>query len=59
MPVVSGEGILDGFLEVIFLHLGSAIRTRWGVVVQFSDDFLEGISINNIHNLDIRVFNIE
>ena len=31
---------LRRFLEVIFLHWISAIRTRWGVVVQFSDDFL-------------------
>ena len=28
------------FLKVIFLHLTSAIRERWGVVVQFSDNFL-------------------
>ena len=50
---------LRRFLKVIFLHLTSAIRARWGVVVQFSDDFLVGISINNIHNLDIKVFDIE
>ena len=59
MPVVSGEGILDGFLEVIFLHLGSAIRTRWGVVVQFSDDFLMCILIDDIYNLYVWVFDIE
>ena len=47
------------FLEVIFLHLTSTFRTRWGLIIQFSDDFLVGISINNIHNLDIRVFDIE
>ena len=43
------------FLKVIFLHLTSAIRERWGVVVQFSDDFLMCIPIDDIHNLEIRV----
>ena len=43
------------FLKVIFLHLTSAIRTRWGVVVQFSDDFLMCTPIDDIHNLEIRV----
>ena len=36
------------FLKVIFLHLTSAIRVRWGVVVQFSDDFFVGIPIDGI-----------
>ena len=36
------------FLKVILLHLGSAIRTRWGVVVQFSDDFLVSILIDDV-----------
>ena len=31
---------LRKFLKVIFLHLLSAIRTRWSLIVQFSDDFL-------------------
>ena len=43
------------FLKVIFLHLTSAIRTRWGVVVQFSDNFLMCTPIDDIHNLEIRV----
>ena len=43
------------FLKVIFLHLTSAIRARWGVVVQFSDDFLMCTPIDDIHNLEIRV----
>ncbi|CRE76532.1 transposase [Streptococcus pneumoniae] len=30
------------FLKVIFLQLVSALRARWGVVVQFGDDFLGG-----------------
>ena len=46
------------FLEVIFLHLTSAIRTRWGIVIQFSDDFLVCIHIDDIHKLDIRGFDI-
>ena len=50
---------LRRFLKIIFLHLASAIRARWSLIIQFSDDFLVGISINNIHNLDIRVFDIE
>ena len=49
---------LRRFLKVIFLHLISAIRTSWSIVVQFSDDSFVGIPVNNIHNLDIRVFNV-
>ena len=49
---------LRRFLKVIFLHLASAIRTRWGIIIQFSDDFLVGIPIDDIYNLDIRVFNV-
>ena len=47
------------FLKVIFLHLTSAIRARWGVVVQFSDNFFVVIPIDDIYKLDIRVFDIE
>ena len=47
------------FLEVIFLHLTSAIRARWGVVVQFSDDFFVSIHIDDIYNFDVWVFDIE
>ncbi|COF00999.1 Uncharacterised protein [Streptococcus pneumoniae] len=47
------------FLKVIFLHLASAIRTRWGIIIQFSDDFLVCIHIDDIHKLDIRVFNVK
>ena len=36
------------FLEVIFLHLTSAIRARWVLIIQFSDDFLVTISIDDI-----------
>ena len=50
---------LRRFLKVIFLHLASTIRTRWGIVVQFSDDFLVCIPINDIYNLDIRIFYIK
>ena len=50
---------LRRFLKVIFLHLSSAIRTRRGIIVQFSDDFLVGIPINDIYNLDIWVFDIK
>ena len=39
------------FLKVIFLHLTSAIRARWGIVVQFSDNFLMCTPIDGIHNL--------
>ena len=28
------------FLKVIFLHLTSALGTRWSIIVQSSDDFL-------------------
>ena len=47
------------FLEVIFLHLTSTLRTRRSVVVQFSDDFLVCILIDDIYNLDIRIFDIK
>ncbi len=50
---------LRRFLEVIFLHLTSAIRASWRIVVQFSDDFFVSIPIDDIHKLDIRVFDIE
>ena len=38
---------LRRFLKVIFLHLTFTIRTRWGVVVQFGDDFLVCILIDD------------
>ena len=38
---------LRRFLKVIFLHLASAVRARWGVVVQFSNDIFVVIPINN------------
>ena len=47
------------FLKVIFLHLTSAIRVRWDVVVQFSDDFLMCTPIDDIHNLEIRVCKVQ
>ena len=50
---------LRRFLKVIFLHLTSAIRARWGIVFQSSDDFFVGILIDDIYNLDIEVFDIE
>ena len=50
---------LRGFLKVIFLHLTSAIRVRWGLIIQSSNDFFVGIHIDDVYNLDIRVFNIE
>ena len=40
IPVVFEVRNLRRFLKVIFLHLTSTIRTRWGIVVQFSNDFL-------------------
>ena len=49
---------LGQFLKVIFLHLASAIRTRWSLIIQFSDDFFVSIPINNIHKLDIMAFNV-
>ena len=39
---------LRRFLKVIFLHLTSAIRTKWGIVIQFSDDFLVCILIDDV-----------
>ena len=30
---------LRRFLKVIFVHLTSAIRTIWRIIIQFSDDF--------------------
>ena len=39
---------LRRFLKVIFFHLTSAIRTRWSLIIQFSDDFLVGIPVNLI-----------
>ena len=50
---------LRRFLKVIFFHLTSAIRTRWSIVVQSSDDFFVCIPIDDIYKLDIRVFDIE
>lgn len=47
------------FLKVIFLHLASAIRTKWSIIIHFSDDFLVGILTDDVYNLDIRVFDIE
>ena len=49
---------LRRFLKVIFLHLTSAIRTRWSLIIQFRDNFFVGIPINNIHKVDIMVFNV-
>ena len=49
---------LRRFLKVIFLHLMSTIRTRWSIIIQLSDDFLMGIPIDDIYNLDIWVFDI-
>ena len=49
---------LRRFLKVIFLHLTSTIRTRWSLIIQFSDDFFVSIPINNIHKVDIMVFNV-
>ncbi|VJI18696.1 competence-specific global transcription modulator [Streptococcus pneumoniae] len=40
------EGLVDDiprlrkYFKTIFLQLVSALRARWGVVVQFGDDFL-------------------
>ena len=39
---------LRRFLKVIFLHLISALRASWGVVVHSSDDFLVCIHIDDI-----------
>ena len=36
------------FLKVIFFHLTSTTRTRWGVVVHSSDNFLVCIHIDDI-----------
>ena len=49
---------LRQFLKVIFLHLTSAIRTRWSLIIQFRDNFFVVIPINNIHKVDIMVFNV-
>ena len=49
---------LRRFLKVIFLHLTSAIRTRWSLIIQFRDNFFVVIPINNIHKVDIMVFNV-
>ena len=50
---------LRRFLKVIFLHLISAIRTNWSIVVQFSDDFLVCIHIDDIYNFYVWVFDIK
>ena len=50
---------LRRILKIIFLHLTSAIRARWGVVVQFGDDFLVCILIDDIYNLDVWIFDIK
>ncbi|VTE65353.1 competence-specific global transcription modulator [Streptococcus pneumoniae] len=48
------EGLVDDiprlrkYLKVIFLQLVSALRARWGVVVQFGDDFLVCILIDDV-----------
>ena len=47
------------FLEVIFPHQTSTISPSWDLIIQLSEDFLVCIPIDNIHKLDIRVFNIE
>mgnify|MGYP001677244250 CR=1 FL=1 len=39
---------LRRFLKVIFFHLTSTTRTRWGVVVHSSDNFLVCIHIDDI-----------
>ena len=39
---------LRRLLKVIFLYLASAIRTRWGLIIQFSDDFFVSILIDDI-----------
>ncbi len=39
-------------------HLISTIRARWSYVIQLNNDFLMGIPINDIHNLDIRIFDV-
>ena len=50
---------LRRFLKVIFPHLTSAIRVRWGVVVQFSDDFLFYNKIGSIRSIgDLPTTNI-
>ena len=46
-------------LKVIFLHLTSAIRARWGIVVQFSDNFLECILIDDKNFFKQSDFSIE
>lgn len=40
---------LIAFLKVMFLHLDSEIRTKWSIVLQFSDDFLMYIPIYDIY----------
>ncbi|VPT20340.1 competence-specific global transcription modulator [Streptococcus pneumoniae] len=48
------EGLVDDiprlrkYFKVIFLQLVSALRARWGVVVQFGDDFLVCILIDDV-----------
>ena len=50
---------LRRFLEVIFPHLTSAIRTRWAVIVQFSDYFLFYNKIGSIRSIgDLPTTNI-
>ena len=53
---------LRRFLKVIFLHLALVIETIWTIwslIIQFSDDFFVCILIDDIYNLDIRVFNVK
>ena len=39
---------LRQFLKILFLHLAFAIRTRWGIIVQLSDDLLVCILIDDV-----------
>ena len=50
---------LRRILKIIFLHQTSTIRTRWSLIIQFSDDFFVGIPIDDIYNLDVWIFDIK
>ena len=39
---------LRRFLKILFLHLAFAIRTRWGIIVQLSDDLLVCVLIDDV-----------
>ena len=50
---------LRRFLKVIFLYLASAIRARWDLIIQSSDDFFVGIPINDKNFFKQSDFSIE